>query len=153
MYLILMMYACLISSYLINKYKCHSLAYFNLHWTYVVILHKYICLPVVIVEQKPFEDVSPPPPVSNSRMSHRVAVPIPRAMGVSFNDELLHSELHTPRIYSRAGSVTSSLNKPLSSPQFNKHPLSAFRYTCLSCCAYIQKICDIVKKAHYLCKM
>ena len=39
MYLILMMYACLIS-YLINKSKCHSLAYFNLHWTCVVILHK-----------------------------------------------------------------------------------------------------------------
>ena len=41
MYLILIMYACLISCYLINKSKCHSLAYFNLHWTCVVILHKY----------------------------------------------------------------------------------------------------------------
>ena len=44
MYLILMMYACLISCYLINKYNCHSLAYFNLHWTCVVILHKCKCL-------------------------------------------------------------------------------------------------------------
>ena len=40
MYLILMVYACLISCSLINKSKCHSLAYFNLRWTYVVILHK-----------------------------------------------------------------------------------------------------------------
>ena len=42
MYLILMVYACLISCSLINKSKCHSLAYFNLRWTCVVILHKYI---------------------------------------------------------------------------------------------------------------
>ena len=41
MYLILMVYACLISCSLINKSKCHSLAYFNLRWTCVVILHKY----------------------------------------------------------------------------------------------------------------
>ena len=40
MYLILMMYACLISCSLINESKCHSLAYFNLRWTYVVILLK-----------------------------------------------------------------------------------------------------------------
>ena len=40
MYLILMVYACLISCSLINKSKCHSLAYFNLLWTCVVILHK-----------------------------------------------------------------------------------------------------------------
>ena len=40
MYLILMVYACLISCSLINKSKCHSLAYFNLRWTCVVILHK-----------------------------------------------------------------------------------------------------------------
>ena len=39
MYLIWMVYACLISCSLINKSKCHSLAYFNLHWTCVVILH------------------------------------------------------------------------------------------------------------------
>ena len=42
MYLILMVYACLISCSLINKSKCHSLAYFNLRWTCVVILHKLI---------------------------------------------------------------------------------------------------------------
>ena len=42
MYLILMVYACLISCSLINKSKCHSLAYFNLRWTCVVILHKII---------------------------------------------------------------------------------------------------------------
>ena len=42
MYLILMVYACLISCSLINKSKCHSLAYFNLRWTCVVILHKGI---------------------------------------------------------------------------------------------------------------
>ena len=41
MYLILMVYACLISCSLINKSKCHSLAYFNLRWTCVVILHKF----------------------------------------------------------------------------------------------------------------
>ena len=41
MYLILMAYACLISCSLINKFQCHSLAYFNLRWTCVVILHKY----------------------------------------------------------------------------------------------------------------
>ena len=41
MYLILMVYACLISCSLINKSKCHSLAYFNLRWTCVVILHIY----------------------------------------------------------------------------------------------------------------
>ena len=81
---------------------------------------------IVIADANLF-DISPPPPVTNSRMSNRVAVPIPRAVGVSFNDELLPSELHTPRILSRAASVTSSLNKPMSSPQFNKHPLSAFR--------------------------
>ena len=32
----------LISCYLINKSKCHSLAYFNLRWTCVAILHKLI---------------------------------------------------------------------------------------------------------------
>ena len=42
MYLILMVYACLISCSLINKSKCHSLAYFNLRWTCVVILHKLL---------------------------------------------------------------------------------------------------------------
>ena len=42
MYLILMVYACLISCSLTNKSKCHSLAYFNLRWTCVVILHKYV---------------------------------------------------------------------------------------------------------------
>ena len=40
MYLILMVYACLISCSFINKSKCHFLAYFNLRWTFVVILHK-----------------------------------------------------------------------------------------------------------------
>ena len=40
MYLILMVYACLISCSLINKSKCHSLVYFNIRWTCVVILHK-----------------------------------------------------------------------------------------------------------------
>ena len=40
MYLILMVYACLISCSLINKSKCHSLAYLNLRWTCVVIFHK-----------------------------------------------------------------------------------------------------------------
>ena len=42
MHLILMVYACLISCSLINKSKCHSLAYFNLRWTCVVILHKIV---------------------------------------------------------------------------------------------------------------
>ena len=37
-----MVYACLISCSLINKSKCHSLAYFNLRWTCVVILHKCV---------------------------------------------------------------------------------------------------------------
>ena len=51
MYLILMVYACLISCSLINKSKCHSLAYFNIRWTCVVILHKgvYVLLPVVMM--------------------------------------------------------------------------------------------------------
>ena len=42
MYLILMVYACLISCSLIKKSKCNSLAYFNLRWTCVIILHKDI---------------------------------------------------------------------------------------------------------------
>ena len=52
MYLILMVYACLISCSLINKSKCHSLAYFNLRWTCVVILHKiYLaCLFVSLID-------------------------------------------------------------------------------------------------------
>ena len=55
MYLILMVYACLISCSLINKSKCHSLAYFNLRWTCVVILHKLIylhflcCMQLVVI--------------------------------------------------------------------------------------------------------
>ena len=52
MYLILMVYACLISCYLINKSKCHPLAYFNLHWTCVVILHKYIIILLIIMTNK-----------------------------------------------------------------------------------------------------
>ena len=47
MYLILMVYACLISCSLINKSKCHSLAYFNLRWTCVVILHKHIYMDIL----------------------------------------------------------------------------------------------------------
>ena len=42
MYLILMVYACLISCSLMNKSIFHYLVYFNLRWTCVVILHKLI---------------------------------------------------------------------------------------------------------------
>ena len=41
MCLILMVYACLIPCSLTNNSKCHYLAYFNLRWTCVVILHNY----------------------------------------------------------------------------------------------------------------
>ena len=40
---------CLPNFLLLNKSKCHYLAYFNLHWTCVVILHKYIYNVVVTV--------------------------------------------------------------------------------------------------------
>ena len=63
MYLILMVYACLISCSLINKSKCHSLAYFNLRWTCVVILHK--CL----VEASRSHDINKPLQFASSHRS------------------------------------------------------------------------------------
>ena len=51
----LMVYACLISCSLINKSKCHALAYFNLRWTCVVILHKVLSV-VVRLGQRTYHD-------------------------------------------------------------------------------------------------